>query len=95
MDKTKEAIGRDLVHLKRVLEAYGGESLAGIMAHFENGISQRMSRQYKWAGDLEYLTYVKVKNQQESDKRKNDLEVQILSDNLRETEQGGASQWPR
>jgi hypothetical protein len=95
LDKTKEAIGHDLVHLKGVLEAYGGESLAGIMAHFENGISQRMSRQYKWAGDLEYLTYVKTKNQQESDKRKNDLEVQILSDNLRETEQGGASQWPR
>ena len=95
LDKTKEAISHDLLHLKGVLESYGGESLAGIMSHFENGINQRMSRQYKWAGDLEYLTYVKAKNQQESNKRKKDLEVQIISDNLRETEQGGASQWPR
>lgn len=95
LDKTKEAIGKDLHHLNGVLETYGGESLGGIMAHFENGINQRMARQYKWAGDLEYLTYVKIKNQHESNQKKKDLEVQILSDNLRDIEQGGASQWPR
>ncbi len=95
LDKTKEALGKDLHHLNGVLETYGGESLGGIMAHFENGINQRMARQYKWAGDLEYLTNVKIKNQHESNQKKKDLEVQILSDNLRDVEQGGASQWPR
>jgi hypothetical protein len=95
LDKTKEGIGRDLAHLKSILETYGGESLAGIITHFDTAISQRMARQYKWAGDLEYLTYVKSKNEQESNRKKQELEVQILSDNLRDIEQGGATQWPR
>ena len=89
------SLNNDLDHLKNVLETYGGESLAGILSHYDNAISQRLARQYKWAGDLEYLTYVKVTDDHAALTRKQALESQILSDNLQSIEQQGAGQWPR
>jgi outer membrane protein assembly factor BamD (BamD/ComL family) len=95
IDKVREALTKDIDSLRNVLETYGGESLAGIIAHYDNAVSQRLARQYKWAGDLEYLNYTKARNDQEASAKKQALEVQILSDNLRDIEQGGATQWPR
>ena len=95
LDKKRIELDRDIEHLKTILETYGGESLATIITHYDNALSQRLARQYKWAGDLEYLNYVKAKNDQDALTKKQNLEAQILNDNLQEIEQGGASQWPR
>jgi outer membrane protein assembly factor BamD (BamD/ComL family) len=95
IDKQKSSLGRDIENLKNVLETYGGESLAGIIAHYDNALNQRLARQYKWAGDLEYLNYAKEKNTHEAVTKKKSLELQILNDNLKDMEQGGATQWPR
>ena len=94
-DKVREALTKDVDSLRSILETYGGESLAGIVAHYDNAVSQRLARQYKWAGDLEYLHYAKARSENEASAKKQALEVQILSDNLRDIEQGGATQWPR
>ena len=94
-DKVREALTKDVDSLRSILETYGGESLAGIVAHYDNAVSQRLARQYKWAGDLEYLHYAKARGENEASAKKQALEVQILSDNLRDIEQGGATQWPR
>jgi outer membrane protein assembly factor BamD (BamD/ComL family) len=95
IDNIREGLTKEVDNLRNVLETYGGESLAGIIAHYDNAVSQRLARQYKWAGDLEYLNYTKARNDHEASAKKQALEVQILSDNLRDIEQGGATQWPR
>ena len=95
IDQTRSTIARDLENLKSILETYGGESLAGIVAHYDNALNQRLARQYKWSGDLEYLSYAKEKNAHDAMTKKKNLELQILDDNLKDLEQGGATQWPR
>jgi hypothetical protein len=95
IDQTRTGIIRDLEALKNVLETYGGESLAGIIAHYDNALNQRLARQYKWSGDLEYLTYAREKSSHDAMTKKKNLELQILNDNLKDLEQGGATQWPR
>ena len=95
IDKVRESLTKDTDSLRSILETYGGESLAGIIAHYDHAVNQRLARQYKWAGDLEYLNYTKARNAQDASAKKQALEIQILSDNLRDIEQGGATQWPR
>jgi hypothetical protein len=95
IDQSRANMVRDLENLKSVLETYGGESLAGIVAHYDNALNQRLARQYKWSGDLEYLSYAKEKNSHDAMTKKKNLELQILDDNLKDIEQGGATQWPR
>lgn len=86
INKTRVAMENDLQSLKSILETYGGESLAGILAHYDNALSQRLARQYKWSGDLEYLNYAKVKNEHATVIKKQALETQILNDNLQDAE---------
>lgn len=87
VNKTRLHLEGDIDDLTSVVETYGGESLGVILSHYDNELNQRLGRQYKWAGDLEYLNYVQAKNDQEASAKKLALEKQILSDSLRETEQ--------
>lgn len=91
----REKMSRDVGILKEVLGRKAGSAAGALASHFDNVIGERLARQQKWGGDLDYLTYVNVKGDQEKLRRKNDLEIQILSDNLRETEQSKVTQWPR
>ena len=93
--KTRIHLEDDITDLTSVVETYGGENMGMILSHYENELNQRLARQFKWAGDLEYLNYVKVKNDQESAAKKVAIERQILSDSLRENDQGGDSSWQR
>lgn len=95
ISKVRNHLEGDIADLTSVVETYGGESLGLILSHYENEINQRLARQFKWAGDLEYISYVKVKNDQESAAKKVAVERQILSDSLRENDQDGDSSWQR
>ena len=91
----REKMARDVDILQEVLGRKAGAAASALAAHFDHVIGERLARQQKWGGDLDYLTYVGVKEGQEQGRRKADLELQILSDNLRETEQTKVTQWPR
>lgn len=91
----REKMTQDIAMLQDVLAHKAGAAASTLVAHFDNVIGERLARQQKWGGDLDYLTYVGVKDDQEQKKKKNDLELQILSDSLRETEQSKVTQWPR
>jgi hypothetical protein len=95
IDQRRSQMVKNIENLRSVLETYGGESLAGIISHYDNALTQRLARQYKWSGDLEYLNYAGEKKSHDATRRKKDLEIQILNDQLRDLEQGGATQWPR
>lgn len=91
----REKLARDVDILQEVLARKAGAAASMLAAHFDHVIGERLAKQQKWGGDLDYLTYVGVKDGQEQNKRKTELELQILSDNLRETEQTKVTQWPR
>lgn len=91
----REKLARDVDILQEVLARKAGAAASTLAAHFDHVIGERIARQQKWGGDLDYLTYVGVKEGQEQSRRKTELELQILSDNLRETEQTKVTQWPR
>lgn len=91
-DDKRIKLQKDIQHLREILEVYGGESLSGILAHYDYALSQRLGRQHKWAGDLEYLRYAKTTNEQDASEKKHALEIQILNDNVRDLEQGGSKQ---
>jgi hypothetical protein len=92
VDDKRAKLQKDIQHLREILEVYGGESLSGILAHYDYALSQRLGRQHKWAGDLEYLRYAKTTNEQDAATKKHALEIQILNDNVRDLEQGGSKQ---
>ncbi len=86
ISKTRTHLENDIADLTSVVETYGGESLGVILSHYDNELNQRLGKQYKWAGDLEYLNYMNAKNEHEANQKKLALEKQILNDSLRETE---------
>jgi hypothetical protein len=86
ISKTRTHLENDIADLTSVVETYGGESLGMILSHYDNELNQRLGKQYKWAGDLEYLNYMNAKNEHDANRKKLALEKQILNDSLRETE---------
>jgi len=84
IDSQKTALLRDIGYLTDILQTFGGESLPGIINHYDYALGQRVGRQLKWAGDLEYLRYVDTTSAQDAEARKRALENQILSDDVRD-----------
>ncbi len=86
-DRAKSQILADINTLQSALETSAAEHLPSIISQFDYAIGQRMGKQLKWAGDLEYLKYAESTNAQDAARRRHDLEKQILSDNLRDNDQ--------
>ena len=80
IDDTKLSLLREISDLSSVLEEVGGKTLPKILAELEFAISQRISRQLKWAGDLEFIRYMDTTNERERAKTKHALDIQILLD---------------
>jgi hypothetical protein len=89
-DRAKSQLLADINTLQSVLESSAVEQLPSIISQFDYAIGQRMGKQLKWAGDLEYLKYAESTNAQDAARRRHELEKQILSDNLRGSEQRSA-----
>jgi hypothetical protein len=81
--KKRAELEGHLLDLQAVTETFGGEDLPMILSYYDNQLNQRLARQFKWSGDLEYLSYVSVKTEQETSGKKLALERQILDDTLR------------
>ncbi len=81
-------------NLTEILEKNAAKTSPDLLAHFESVIGQRIANQQKWAGDIDYLEYAKKTDEHKNIKKHRELEIQILSDNLRDQE-SGARQWPR
>lgn len=86
-ERTKLQLLADVDSLRSILEAYAGERLPSIISQFDYAIGQRMGKQLKWTGDLEYLKYADSTNAQDAGRRKHELEKQILSDDIRDYNQ--------
>jgi hypothetical protein len=83
-DQAKSQLTVDIAQLRAMLESYAGQRLPSIISQFDYAIAQRLGKQLKWSGDLEYLKYADSTNAQDSERRKNELEKQILSDEIRD-----------
>lgn len=86
-DRTKSELLADINKLQSELESSAAARLPSIISQFDYAIGQRMGKQLKWAGDLEYLKYAESTNAQDAARRRHELEKQILSDNLRDHDQ--------
>lgn len=84
VDATKSDLLADINLLTGNLEKLGGQKLPKILSDFDYSISQRAGKQLKWAGDLEFLRYIETSNERELTKRKQALELQILSDDAQD-----------
>lgn len=87
IEQKKIVLSKQIITLRQDLESVGTKKLPVILSYFDSELTQRIGRQLKWAGDLEYLRYVEKTDEQESLRRKHALEIQILSD-----DPGSASQ---
>lgn len=87
IEQKKIILSEQIITLRKDLESLGSLKLPAILSYFDSELTQRIGRQLKWAGDLEYLRYVEKTDEQESLRRNHALELQILSDDL-----SGASQ---
>lgn len=85
-DRAKSQLLADVNSLRSTLESFAAEYLPSIISQFDYAIGQRMGKQLKWAGDLEYLRYAESTNAHDAARRKLELEKQILSDNLRDND---------
>jgi hypothetical protein len=86
-DRAKSQLLADITALNSTLESAAAEHLPSIISQFDYAIGQRMGKQLKWAGDLEYLRYAESTNAHDAARRKHELEKQILSDKLRDNDQ--------
>jgi hypothetical protein len=84
VDATKSDLLADINLLTGNLEKLGGEKLPKILSEIDYSISQRAGKQLKWSGDLEFLRYIETSNERELTKRKQALELQILSDDAQD-----------
>jgi hypothetical protein len=85
-DRAKSQLLADVNSLRSTLESFAAEYLPSIISQLDYAIGQRMGKQLKWAGDLEYLRYAESTNAHDAARRKLELEKQILSDNLRDND---------
>lgn len=86
-NRSKSELLADIKALQSALESSAAERLPFIISQFDYAIGQRMGKQLKWAGDVEYLKYAESTNAQDAARRRHELEKQILSDNLRDHDQ--------
>ena len=80
--------------LSRMLSEQLGQSLAAILNQYNNAIDERFARHQKIRGDLDYLGYLKKRDENQKLQDQYNLEQQILRDNLLGLQQGALWQWP-
>jgi outer membrane protein assembly factor BamD (BamD/ComL family) len=76
----KTKVLKDINSLVDQTELIGGKILPKLLSDIDYSINERLSRQLKWAGDLEYLRYRDTTDEQSRANRKRAVELQILSD---------------
>jgi hypothetical protein len=86
---------REIALLRELLEKTGAQLTSTLIAHFDQVIGQRIAKQEKWSGDIDYLRYTKASDAHDNQTKSKDLELQILSDSLRQPGQGEPAQWMR
>jgi tetratricopeptide (TPR) repeat protein len=92
---TKSRLESDINTLRSVLEQKAGSASAQILAHYDAVIDQRIAKQHKWSGDVDYLAYADQTEKQLKAKQKHELEMQILSDNLQILEPEAGKTWQK
>lgn len=80
--------------VSRMLSDQLGQSLASILNHYQLAIDERFARHQKIRGDLDYLKYLKTRDDNQKLQDQYNLEQQILRDNLLGLQQGALWQWP-
>lgn len=83
-----------LSNLKKELQLTLGSSASMILKHYKTNLSSRLSRQRKWAADIDWIEYDKAKKKRIQSDEKFKLEQQILNDNLEDLQQGVLAKWP-
>lgn len=76
------------------LEQNLGKYLGLILEHYHSRIAARLAKHQKWQADLHWLAYDQTKLEERHALSKYDLEQQILTENLKDLEQGVLSRWP-
>lgn len=87
IDRAKSEMMSELESLSLSIEQYSAAIMPKIISDIDYAISQRISRQLKWAGDLEVLKYIDTSNDQDRSKKKHALELQMLSDGMQDYDQ--------
>jgi TolA-binding protein len=90
----KKKLFADVKDLTDVLQSKGASAAPAMLAHFDYAFGQRIAKQQKWSADIDFIKYTQATDDHKTLKRKQELELQVLSDNLREKDTG-VSQWPR
>jgi hypothetical protein len=83
-----------ILTLNRMLSDQLGQSLSTIINQYNSAIDERFAKHQKMRGDIDYLGYLKKREDQEKLKDQYNLEQQILRDNLLGLQQGALWQWP-
>jgi hypothetical protein len=93
--KNEHQLLRDeTIAINRKLEKSLGDASAYITEQIRIGIEDRLEKNRKWLGDIDWLMF-KAKEEEESKLIKAyELEKQILSDHLTDLKQGVLWQWP-
>ncbi|MBM4250515.1 MAG: hypothetical protein FJ146_00915 [Deltaproteobacteria bacterium] len=80
--------------LSRMLSDQLGQSMAAILNQYQTAIDERFARHQKIRGDLDYLKFLKTRDDNQKLQDQYNLEQQILRDNLLGLQQGALWQWP-
>ncbi|MCX6126577.1 MAG: hypothetical protein NTV34_17735, partial [Proteobacteria bacterium] len=91
----RQELKSSLSELRDILEQKAGSATSQILAHYDSVIDQRIARQQKWAGDIDFLSYSDRSQRQSKEKEAHALELQILTDDLQNQGQGVVKTWQR
>ena len=83
-----------LSSLNLMLAEHLGQSMSSIIREYMRAMNERFARNQKWQGDIDYLTYLKNREDTQKAQEQLFLEQQILKDNLMGLQQGVLWQWP-
>ena len=92
---TRKELKSSLADLRDILERKAGSATSQILAHYDSVINQRIARQKKWAGDIDFLSYSDKSQRQAKEEEAHALELQFLADDLQNQDQGVVKTWQR